>query len=303
MKTVIITGANSGLGLWTTKYLLEMGYFVIMACRNIEKAQNAIDSFPELKLSSNYAIKKLDLGDFDSIRHFVADLTEFPEIYALDCNAGITYSGDFQYTKNGIEATFGTNHLGHFLFSNLLLEKYSLAKIVIISSALHDPKNKSPFAKAVFRSVDQLAHPKLNTNTDLKKTCEEFYATSKLCNILFAHELEKRLKMENTNQNICINTVNPGLMLSTNFGRNHKPWEKIYRKALNFIFKIIGLADSPVQSAKVVVNLIDIVTKSGEYYDRGKVVASSTDSYDKDKALKLWQGSELLVGSKFLNKN
>jgi protochlorophyllide reductase len=102
MKTVIVTGAKSGLGLWTTKYLLDLIYCVIMACRDIEKTQKAIDDFPEFDQSKAFVIKKLDLADFESIRNFVADLSAFKAIYALVCNAGISYEGKFRYTKDGL---------------------------------------------------------------------------------------------------------------------------------------------------------------------------------------------------------
>ena len=104
-----------------------------------EKTQNIICEFPEFDKSKEFIIKELDLADFESIRKFVADLSDFKDIYALDCNAGIFYEGEFRYTKNGIEETFGTNYLGHFLLTNLLLEKYNLERIVLVSSELHNP--------------------------------------------------------------------------------------------------------------------------------------------------------------------
>ena len=302
MKTVIVTGANSGLGLWTSKYLLDLDYKVIMACRNTVKAQKAIDSFPEFDKNKNYSIKTLDLGDFDSIRSFVQGIPEHENIYGLDCNAGLSYNGAFRYTKNEIEETFGTNYLGHFLLTNLLLEKFKLERIVFISSGLHDPKNKSPFARAVFREINDLAYPKVNPASNLKKQCEEFYANSKLCMLLFAYELDRRLKHKNSLSKICINAINPGLMLTTNLGRTHKFGENLYRSSLDLFFKIIGLSDNPKGSAREVVKLIHNVTASGEYYEKGKPVSSSVDSYDSEKAIRLWEGSETIIGSNFLSK-
>ncbi len=302
MKNVIVTGANSGLGLWTSKYLLDLDYRVIMACRDIEKTHKAINAFPEFDKSKEYVIKQLDLADFDSIRHFVDDLSAFESIYALDCNAGISYEGPFQYTKNGIEATFGTNYLGHFLLTNLLLTKFQLERIVMVSSELHNPKNKSPFAPAVFKPIQELAFPKVDENSTLVKQSQSFYTTSKLCVLLFAYELDRRLKSKQNAKSLLINGINPGLMLSTNLGRTHKPGENLYRKFLELIFKLIGLADHPKGSAKAVVALIDAVTTSGKYYDKTKPVQSSIDSYDEQKAKMLWEGSEDLVGEKFLQE-
>ncbi|MEI8135202.1 MAG: SDR family NAD(P)-dependent oxidoreductase [bacterium] len=300
MKTVIVTGANSGLGLWTTKYLLDLNYRVIMACRDIKKTQNAIDEFPEFDKSKAFIIKKLDLADFGSIRNFVRDLSDFQDIYALDCNAGISYEGQFRYTKNGIEETFGTNYLGHFLLTNLLFEKYTLERIVLISSGLHDPKNKSPFAKAEFKPAKELAFPRVDENSTLKKQAQSFYATSKLCVLLFAYELDRRLNKKGSRVKTLVNAVNPGLMLTTNLARSHKPGENLSRKFLDVFFKIIGLSDNPKSSAKAVLRLIDAVETSGRYYEKDKVTQSSTDSYDEQKAKTLWEGSEEIVGQKFL---
>jgi NAD(P)-dependent dehydrogenase (short-subunit alcohol dehydrogenase family) len=300
MRTVIVTGASSGLGLWTTKYLLDLNYRVIMACRDIEKTQKAVDEFPEFDKSKTFIIKKLDLADFESIRYFVNNLSDFKDIYAIDCNAGISYEGHFRYTKNGIEETFGTNYLGHFLLTNLLLEKYNLERIVMVSSELHNPKNKSPFAKALFKPVNELAYPKVYENSTLQKQTQSFYATSKLCVLLFAYELDRRLKAKASPIITLVNAINPGLMLTTNLGRKHKPGENLYRKFLDLFFKIIGLSDNPKASAKSVVRLIDTIETSGKYFDKNKAIQSSTDSYDEQKAKTLWEGSEKIIGSKFL---
>jgi NAD(P)-dependent dehydrogenase (short-subunit alcohol dehydrogenase family) len=300
MKTVIVTGANSGLGLWTTKHLLDLDYQVIMACRNIAKTQKAIDEFSQFDKNKKYIIKLLDLADFESIRNFVRNLSEFKEIYALDCNAGISYEGPFRYTQNGVEETFGTNYLGHFLLTNLLIEKYNLQKIVMVSSELHNPINKSPFAKAVFKPVNELAYPKVDANLTIEKQTQSFYATSKLCMILYTYELDRRLKTKGLHKSLLVNAINPGLMLKTNLGRKYTRGENLYRNILDFIFKLIGLGDHPKDSAKAVVRLINNVNTSAQYYDKEKVIYSSIDSYDQQKAKTLWEGSENIIGTKFI---
>ena len=193
MKTIIVTGANSGLGLWTSKYLLDLDYQVIMACRNLEKANKDIDAMPEFNKSKNYILIELDMADFESIRKFVEGLQGFKEIYGLDCNAGISYEGPFRYTKNGIEETFGTNYLGHFLLTHLLLKRFNVNRIVIIASELHNPNNKSPFAKANFSAVKEMCYPKMNPELKLERQTQSFYATSKLCDIMFCYELNRWL--------------------------------------------------------------------------------------------------------------
>ncbi|MBC7382668.1 MAG: SDR family NAD(P)-dependent oxidoreductase [Bacteroidia bacterium] len=302
MKTNFVTGANSGLGLWTSKCLLDLNYTVIMACRNIEKAQKSIDSFLKFKIKKNYVVKILDLGNFDSIRSFVKGISKHENIWRLNCNAGLSYTETFRNTKNGMEKIFGTNYIGHLLLKNLLLERFKLKRIVFIASSLHDPKNKSPFAPAVFREINELAYPKENPDSTLKKQCEEFYATSKLCMLLFAYKLNRRLKHKNLSYKTFINAINSGLMLTTNLGRTHKFGENLYRSLLDFIFKIIGFSNNPKSSGRSVVKLTNAVTTSGKYYEKGRPVPSPIDSYDRVKAIRLWEGSEAIIGSKFLSK-
>jgi NAD(P)-dependent dehydrogenase (short-subunit alcohol dehydrogenase family) len=271
-----------------------------MACRNIKKTQKTINEFSQFDKNKSFVIKLLDLADFESIRNFVNDLSNFKDIYALVCNAGISYEGPFRYTKNGVEETFGTNYLGHFLLTNLLLQKYNLERIVFVSSELHNPINKSPFAKALFKPIDELAYPKVDANLTLEKQTQSFYATSKLCMILFAYELDRRLKKKVLHKAVLVNAINPGLMLTTNLGRKYTKGENFYRKFLDFIFKLIGLGDNPKDSAKAVVRLIVNTKTSAQYYDKEKAIPSSTDSYDLNKAKALWEGSEKIIGTRFL---
>jgi NAD(P)-dependent dehydrogenase (short-subunit alcohol dehydrogenase family) len=290
MKTIIVTGANSGLGLWTTKYLLDLDYRVIMACRNIEITKVAITNFHQFNRSKNYIIMQLDLADFQSIASFVASLPKDQKIYGIDCNAGLINTGAFSYTKNGVEKTFGVNHLGHFYLINLLLTKFDIQKIVIISSALHDPTNLSPMAKAAYKKVDEMAYPKFDLKTSVEKQNQAAYSTSKLCNVLFAYELAKRVKGVTS-----VNAFNPGLMPLTNFGRTGKIWYAISMHIIYFFGVILGFATNPKKSAKYVVRLLNEESGSGLYFEKDKSISSSLDSYDPEKAQELWKDSESLI--------
>ena len=136
----------------------------------------------------------------------------------------------------------------------------------------------------------------------MQKQSQSFYTTSKLCNILFAYELDRRLKVKGLPFKTLVNAINPGLMLTTNLGRTYKPGENFRRKLLDFVFKIIGISDNPESSAKSVVHLINSAITSGQYYDKNEPIQSSLDSYDEQKAILLWDGSEELIGSKFFSK-
>ncbi len=291
MKTIIVTGANSGLGLWTTKYLLDLDYKVIMACRNIEKTKLAIDTFPAFDKTKNYTINKLDLSDFESIENFVLALPNSEHIYGLDCNAGFIYQSDFRYNKYGIEETFAVNHLGHFYLTNLLSEKFSIPKIVVISSEGHDPNLRAPIAKAVYRPVHEMAYPKKD-NRSIKDQTQEFYSNSKLCNVFFAYELARKLMGKSQ-----VNAFNPGFMPTTNFGRTESFSNLLFRKLMTVIGFIFGFTTSVKISAKSVARLFNEETQTGKYFEKDKAIKSSTDSYDEIKAQKLWNDSEALINS------
>ncbi|MCU0434116.1 MAG: SDR family NAD(P)-dependent oxidoreductase [Bacteroidia bacterium] len=297
-KEIIITGANGGLGLWTTKFLLDNGYTVIMACRDVAKARKQVYEFGQFALAEKVKIVHLDLADFESIRKFVNECApENNAYFGLICNAGLTYSGQTRFTQNGIEETFGVNYLGHFLLTNLLLSRFTIERVFMISSALHDPALKSPFAKAVFRPVNEMAFPAATASNAAQKT-QEFYATSKLCQILHAYELDRRMNKDGVIR--CrVNAYNPGFMALTNFGRTHKRFERLGRWIIYLIGRVAGFTVSAHKSAGLLVNHFTNSTVSRKYFDLNKMTKSSADSYDQQKARELWAGSEELVGQKF----
>jgi NAD(P)-dependent dehydrogenase (short-subunit alcohol dehydrogenase family) len=277
-KYIIITGANGSLGLWTAKYLLD-------------KDKKDIQEFKNIDNYKNFSILKLDLSDFDSVKRFVEDL-EYTDIFGLVCNAGMSYSGQIRYSKQGIEETFCSNYLGHFLLSNLLLAKYRVERLLFISSALHDPAIKSPFAPAMFKSVKEMAYP--NTENLTEKSFQEFYATAKLCETLFANELDRRLNAEN--KKYFINSFNPGLMALTNFGRTKNSlFEKIGRYFLHFIGRLFGFSTTAKISGKYAAQILAETIESGKYFDKDKSISSSKDSYDIQKAKLLWDGSNEII--------
>ena len=138
MKTVIITGANSGLGFECAKNILSTAteYFIIMACRNPGKAEEAKYALIRETGNKNVEVMGLDLSSLQSIRSFAKDFdnASLPPLFGIVCNAGIagTHTGK---TVEGYELIFGTNHLGHFLLTNLLLPSVmDNGRVVIVSS-------------------------------------------------------------------------------------------------------------------------------------------------------------------------
>lgn len=139
-KIFIITGANTGLGYETAKALAARGATVILACRNMQKAQEAIEKIQQVTKEGQLIPLELDLASFDSIRKFSAVIKEkYPNFDCLINNAGLAVQ-DNQSTKNNIEIHTGTNHIGPFLLTNLLMDniKRNNSRVVVVSSKMHE---------------------------------------------------------------------------------------------------------------------------------------------------------------------
>lgn len=182
-KIFIITGGNSGLGYQTAKALAKRGATVIIACRDLLKANEAIKNIKlETNESASLVALELDLESFESIRAFCQVIkNEYPQFDCLINNAGLGMR-DTKLSKEGFEIHLATNHLGHFLLTNLLLEqiKKNNARVVVVSSKLHE-KGEIKFEN--LRKIDNI--PK-------QKKRNQLYANSKLMNFYFAKELYKK---------------------------------------------------------------------------------------------------------------
>jgi len=205
-KTVIITGANSGLGFETTKQIAEKGtdYQLIMACRNMEKAQAAKTEILKQVPDANLICLELDTSSLAKVRAFVEAFKKLNvPLYGLVCNAGIA-GRTVHKTDDGFSDIFETNYLGHFLLTQLLLPLMADdSRIVTVSSERHD----TPLKGVTWPGVDALAYGG-NPQVDSMS-----YPFSKLCMILFAYELDRQLT--DAGKHIAVNTVNPGLMVET----------------------------------------------------------------------------------------
>lgn len=168
-RTVIVTGANSGLGLVTARELARVGARVILACRDTAKGETAAAG-----MSGDVQVRRLDLADLASIRDF-ADGVAVVDV--LINNAGIM-AVPYALTRDGFESQIGTNHLGHFALTNLLLPKIS-DRVVTVSSMAHW------FGRISLRDLNCKARPYLAWPA---------YGQSKLANLLFTSELQRRLE-------------------------------------------------------------------------------------------------------------
>lgn len=214
-KNVIVTGANTGLGKETTRVLAEMGAHVIMGCRNMEKAAQAKNEIESSVQSANLTLFKLDLGSLDSIEAFVENFNNLNiPLHILINNAGIM-AVPYRETVDGFESQFGTNHIGHFHLTNLLLPKLKEgqpSRVVSLSSSAH--------------KIDQIHWNDLKgKNTWYNGMLGRWnaYGQSKTANLLFAVELNRR--MHNEGLKITANAVHPGV-IATELARDLSAFEQ-----------------------------------------------------------------------------
>ena len=270
-KLCVITGANSGIGFETTKELAAQGAFVVMVCRNEDKADTArkaiINEIPDAGLS----IVLCDFSSMDDIRRAAADIAvQYEKIDILINNHGFI-AKEYDTTVDGLEQTFGVNHIGYFLFTNLLLPQVKAAgkaRIINVASTAHRRGEFDP---------DNI---QLKTGYDNWKA----YGNSKLFNILFTKELAERLK----DTEVTANCLHPGVIAS-NFGQSSTWLVKVFYKLAGPLMKnnrqgaetTIYLATSP-----------EVEDVSGAYFSNKKVATPSRIARDSEAAKKLWEISE-----------
>lgn len=179
-KTALITGGNTGLGKATALALAERGARVILACRSLDRGDRAASEIRSQVENAQIVVYFLDLSSLTSVRKFVQEFTKNEnDLHILVNNAGI-YGCPHWKSEDGYEMQFAVNHLGHFLLTNLLLDTLAQSapsRIIVVSSSLH---------KKSHIKFDDL-------NGDKHYNPSKAYSHSKLANVLFAHELNKRL--------------------------------------------------------------------------------------------------------------
>lgn len=255
LKTVIITGGNTGLGYECAKEIAgnnKGDWHIILACRNPDKAAISVKKLVAETGNKQIEAMELDLASLASVRSFAKDFAArmLPPLHALVCNAGLYVTSGTTYTKDGFETTFGVNHLGHFLLVNLLLKDLeSPARIVFITSDAHDPAKNTGMSPPVFQDAELLAHPQPDEKNASSRTIGTTrYTTSKLCNILCAYELSRRLESEQNSPEITVNAFNPGLMSGTGFASDSSfPLRFVW----NYILPALGSLGVKIKGSKL----------------------------------------------------
>jgi len=268
-KTFIITGANTGIGKITAKELARQGAHVILACRSKSKTEPVIDEIKRETGNPNVEYVHLDLGDLTSVRECAEELLarKLP-IHGLVNNAGL--GGHRGQTKDGFEIQFGTNHLGHYLFTRLLLDRIKQAgnaRIINVSSKAHYQ------AKAIDWSV--LQKP-TRTVTAMRE-----YAVSKLSNVLFTKELARRLE----GSDVTTYAVHPGVVATDVWRRVPPPFRWLVKR---FMITPEQGAESSLRCATAP----ELAKETGRYYDvGGKERKPARLADDAELAKTLWTKS------------
>lgn len=312
-KTVVITGASSGVGLYGAKALAKRGWYVVMACRDLDKAQKAAQTVG--MPSDSYTIMPIDLGSLKSVREFVNIFrARGLNLDALVCNAAIYLPliKEPLRSPEGYELTVTTNHLGHFLLCSLMLEdlKNSPAadkRLVILGTVTHNPDElggKIPprpdlgkfegFAEGFKEPISMINGKKFEP--------VKAYKDSKVCNVLTMRELDRRYH-ESTG--ITFSSLYPGCVADTPLFRNHYP---LFQKLFPLFQKNItgGYVSQELAGERVAMVVADPEYKqSGAYWSWGNrqkkdgksfVQKVSPQARDDEKAEKMWDLSYKLVG-------
>ena len=276
-KTCLVTGANSGIGKETAKALAAAGAYVIMLCRNEEKAQQARQEIINQIGDTGIEIMIADLAHQYDIRQAAEKfLQSFGALDVLVNNAGII-PAERTETPEGIEQTLAVNHLAPFLLTNLLiepLENADEARIVNVSSEVH---------RLGARSFD-INNLQLTSDYSPMKA----YGISKLCNIMFTHELAKRFR----SSHITANALHPGVV-STHLAGDAS-W-------LMKLFYTIGkpFMQSPKSGAQTSIYLAtsdEVARVSGQYFKNKQITEPASIAFNDDLTEKLWQKSASLTG-------
>lgn len=293
MKTVLITGANSGLGFEVAKLFAKDQYQVVLVCRNLSKANKTKDKIVELFPESKIILGEAELSSINSVKSCVANLNV--PIDFLICNAGIATTKEPEISQDGIELIFSVNHLAHYTLAVELYNRFpqTLKTITVVSSNVHNPaKTKGQFPKPEFSSISDFAHPS-NDVPIWKTEADRRYVHSKLANILFTYGMANKLK---GNSSTKINAFNPGFMLGTNLSRDQSLVTRFMLKNVMPLMKpFIKEMRTVEESAEDLKNVCLEPNTTGAYFDGREIARSSELSYEEKWIDTIWDLSEKLT--------
>jgi NAD(P)-dependent dehydrogenase (short-subunit alcohol dehydrogenase family) len=285
-KVVVVTGANSGIGFETTRALAGAGADVVLACRNLDKGRDALAQIQTEEPPGATSLLGLDLADLSSVHRFAERFLErYQRLDILVNNAGVMAIPKRMETADGFEMHFGTNHLGHFALTGLLIDRIKEtagSRVINVSS--------------VAEMIGRINFDDLNARESYNRWLA--YGQSKIANLLFTYELQRRFKASGIDA--ISSATHPG-WTATNL--------QAHSAILHAINPIIGQGSETGALPTLYAATADDVV-GGDYYGPGglfqargypKLVRSNGRSHDREVAIRLWEVSEQLTGVRFLS--
>lgn len=272
-KTVVITGATSGIGAVAARRLAEHGARILIVARDRHRAADTLRDLSAANPAQTHAAYHADLSRLAEMKRVAAEIAAAePKIDVLMNNAGLICAGN-ERTEDGLEVMFATNHLSYFVLTNLLLERLRAAGGARIVSTASDAHRRGKL------DFDRLQAQKGMAG----------YGTTKLCNILFTRELALRI----AGTGVTANCLHPGFV-ATRFGDNTAG---TMRTGLAMAKRFFAL--SPEEGAKTMVYLAssaEVAGRSGGYYDRCAPAEPSREAQSDADAKRLWELSAKITG-------
>jgi NAD(P)-dependent dehydrogenase (short-subunit alcohol dehydrogenase family) len=288
-RTAIVTGANNGLGLRIARVLAERGAQVVLACRNTDKAGQAAE-----RIGAGASVVRLDLASQASVRTAAEEIRDrFPRVDLLINNAGVM-DVPYQQTEDGFELTLATNHLGPYALTGLLLDRLAAApnaRVVTVSSLGHR------------EGVMDFDDPHFERNYDR----EQAYYRSKLANLLFTYELDRRLRAADSA--VSAIACHPGVVHTDLFVNNTGLQNFLIFSPVTRPFTFWAVQNVRMGALPALRAATDPSARGGEYFGPRRyglrrkfftgypaVVESSVQSHEEEDQARLWKMSEQLTG-------
>jgi NAD(P)-dependent dehydrogenase (short-subunit alcohol dehydrogenase family) len=290
-RTAVVTGANTGLGLQTARVLAARGAHVVLACRDLDKAGHAAGQIAAASSGASTSIVRLDLASQSCVRSAAEEIrARFPCVDLLINNAGVM-EVPYQRTEDGFELTLATNHLGPFALTGLLLDRLAAgARIVTVSSIGH--------LDGVMDFGDLQAERHYDP--------EQAYSQSKLGNLLFTYELDRRLRAAGSG--VSALACHPGVVYTDLFTNRSRLQQSLLSPAMQII-NFWAVQNTRMGALPALRTATDPSARGGEYFGPRRyglrrrfytgypaVVESSARSHDQADQARLWQVSEQLTG-------
>lgn len=291
-RTALITGGTGSLGFHTAQAILaDDGWDVVITGRTRDAADAAAR-----RLGDRASGHQLELGSLADVRRAAHEL---PAPHAVICNAGVHTTAGRAFTRDGVEQTFGVNHLGHFVLVRELLPRLAGgARVVFVSSGTHDPARRTGFPAPRYTTARELAFPDGAETESAFRAGRRDYTTSKLCNVLTGYEFARRVPPEVA----TFNVFDPGQLPGTGIARDYRGIRGFaWRRVLPVLTVVPGNdIHTPRRSAAALARLVldpALAGTTGKYFSGKRETHSSAESYDTGKAADLWETSIELADS------